>query len=128
MSERTLNPDIKEINIGIKEVHPIKIYPLSIQDQFDITNRLVDVISQFGDQTNFESNEDALKFLQEIITDNLSVILEYVTTEDDRPTFRDLTNNQCYEIAEVIFQVNYEAFVKNSQNLIERVMELLPKQ
>ena len=126
MSEKTLNPDIKEVTIGIRELRNIKIYPLSVQDQFDITNRIVEVISGFSENQNFESNEQALEFLQKIISDNLGVILEYVTDDEERPTYRELTNNQCFEIASIIFQVNYEAFIKNSQDLIKRITEILP--
>lgn len=127
MTDRTLNPDIKEVHIGIKELSPIKIYPLSVQDQFEITNRIVDVISSMSDGVNLESNEESLAFIQKVISENLGVILEYVTDDDQRPSFDRLTNNQCYEIAEIIFNVNYEAFIKNSQNLIERITSLLPK-
>lgn len=127
MAERTLNPDIKEVSIGIKELTPIKIYPLSIHDQFDITNRLVGIITDMSTGQKFTDNETALSFLQRVISDNLDVILQYVTDEEERPDYSMLTNNQCYEIVEVIFQVNYEGFIKNFQNLIGRGMKLIPQ-
>ncbi len=127
---KKLNPEIKEVEIGVRELRTIKIFPLSAKDQFDLTSRLVDVLSKMSEEFSTEnvSNEEALIFIQTIISDNLEIILEYVVDEEQRPTFNELTNNQLYTIAETIFEVNYEGFLKNFQSLFKRAKSLIQAQ
>jgi len=123
---RTLNPDIKNINVGIKELREVKIYPLSMTDQFQLTEDLAQVISEMGSGVDFNSitNEDALQFMKKLLSENLIKILAYVTTEEERPTLDELTNNQFYEIANILFEVNYEGLLKNFKDLIMRAQGL----
>jgi len=128
MSEKRLNPDIKKIDIGTRGLTTITIYPLSAKDQFDLTNRLVNTITALSEKDDFAqmTNEQALEFVQALIKDNLEVILEYTVDENERPTFDQLTNNQIYQIVAVIFEVNYEGFIKNFRDLFKRAAQLIP--
>lgn len=121
-----VNPEIKEVMVGIRELKPIKIYPLSAKDQFDLSNKLIHVLNEMGTELGVDnlSNEVALAFFQKVISENLELILEYVVDENERPAFDQLTNNQLYNIAEVIFTVNYEGFLKNSLQLVQRAKKL----
>lgn len=123
---RTLNPDIKNINVGIKELREVKIYPLSMTDQFQLTEDLAQVINEMGSGVDFSTitNEDALQFMKKLLSENLMKILTYVTTEEERPTLDELTNNQFYEIANILFEVNYEGLLKNFKDLIMRAQGL----
>jgi len=123
---RTLNPDIKEVNVGIKEIRKVKIYPLSMTDQFKLTESLSQVINEMSSGMDLSNlaNEEVLEFMQRILSENLIQVLEYVTTEEDRPTLDELTNNQFYEIANVLFEVNFEGLIKNFMNLFERAKSL----
>lgn len=122
MSEKRLNPDINKVDIGVRELTTITIYPLSAKDQFDLTSRLVNTITVLAEKDDFAqmTNEKALEFVQTAIKENLEVILEYVVDEEERPTMDKLTNNQIYTIVAIIFEVNYEGFIKNFKNLFER--------
>lgn len=127
--ERKLNPEIKTIDVGTRQLRSVHVYPLSVGDQLDITDRLMNTITSLSEgKSSFESNEEAIEFLRKIITENLGTILEYVTDDGERPTFNEMTNNQFYQIANIIFEVNYEAFVKNCLSLIERAKEILNQQ
>lgn len=127
---RKLNPEIKEVDVGTKELRTIKIYPLSANDQFELSKQIINAITEFSESTDFTqmSNDEALAFVQRLIFDNLSVILEYVVTKEERPTFDELTNNQIFEISDIVFKVNYEGFIKNFKNLFERAMGLIANQ
>ena len=116
------NKKIKKVEVGIRELRSVYVYPLSMQDQFDLIDRLAEVIEQFGSGFDKESitNEKALEMMQSLIKDNLMVILEYVTDEDERPSLKELTNDQFYEFAEIVFQVNFEDAIKNFKNLFQR--------
>ncbi len=123
-----LNPDIKKVDVGIRELKTITIYPLSAHDQFDLTNRIVSVITDLSEKGELATltNEEAVNFIQTVIRDNLQIILEYVVDEEERPSFDELTNNQIYTIVSTIFEVNYEGFLKNFKDLFKRAAELVP--
>ncbi len=127
-TEKKLNPDIKKVDVGVRELKTITIYPLSATDQFDLTNRIVSVITELSQKEELSSmsNEQAVEFIQTIIRDNLQVILEYVVDESERPSFEELTNNQIYTIVSNIFEVNYEGFLKNFKDLFKRAATLIP--
>jgi len=122
-----LNPDIKEIFVGIRQLRKIYIYPLSMQDQFDLVEKLADAINTLGEGFDFNqlTNEEAIEFFRKLLTDNITTILEYVTDEDERPSFNQLTNNQLFQIVETIFSVNFEGILKNSMDLFQRFQKAL---
>ncbi len=121
--KRQMNPDIKVLNIGVKQLRSVHFYPLSMSDQFKLTETLANVINDMGNNIdmNNASIMEALSFVRDVISQNLETILTYVTTEEERPSIDEITNNQFYEIVDAIFTVNYEGILKNSSNLIERV-------
>ncbi len=43
--QRKINPQIMEIEIGIREMRKIKIYPLSMSDQLGLTNMISTAIA-----------------------------------------------------------------------------------
>lgn len=124
-----IKPEIREITVGIKEPRTITIYPLSMQDQFDLIDTLQGTINEIAQTYNFDDlkNEEALAFLQTVITKNLSMVLEYVTTDKERPTFKELTNNQFFEIVNIVFEVNYEGVIKNSKDLFQKITKMIKK-
>lgn len=127
--ENSLNPDIREIYVGVKHLRKIHIYPLSISDQEKLTNLIVTFADKFQNvDWNNVTNDEALDVLKKIITDNLKKILEYVTDEDERPDLNEMTNNQFYEIVNAIFEVNYEGLVKNMKDLFSRMKNLMVQQ
>lgn len=119
-------PDVKEVTIGTREPRKVTIYPLSMYDQLQIIDRISDVIESIQDVTE-DNVKDNIGLLKTVIFDNLEVILEYITDEADRPSLKELTNNQFYEIAETVFVVNFEGFLKNFKALLERASKTLPK-
>lgn len=127
--KESIKPEIREITVGIKEPRTITIYPLSMQDQFDLIDTLQGTINEIAQSYNFDDlkNEEALAFLQTVITKNLSMVLEYVTTDKERPTFSELTNNQFFEIVNIVFEVNYEGVIKNSKDLFQKITKMLKK-
>lgn len=127
-----LNPDIKQIHVGIKELRKVHIYPLSMNDQLTLVDELSDAIEKLGNnkeedstEVRFKSTEEALEFLKTLITENLEHVLTFVTDEDERPKANEITNNQLFEIVDAIFVVNFEGMVKNFKNLFDRAKNLM---
>jgi hypothetical protein len=128
-----LNPEIKVVQVGVREIKPVHIYPLSMKDHMDLFDMLGKTILTLGESYDFQNLGDeesigvAVKFIQEIIMENLVKILEFVTDESERPTLDELTNNQFMEIANNVFEVNYEGFVKNLKNLTQKIRGMMPE-
>lgn len=119
MSE--LNPKIREVKIGTRTLRPLTIYPLSMSNQFDLTEIVVAAIVKFSDA----EKETLVVEMVAMIKENLKKILGYVSDEKPEDVFDELTNAQALEIATVIYQVNYESEIKNVQDLIKTVKQSL---
>jgi len=128
MSDQRLNPQIKTIDVGVRHLRSVKVYPLSVSDQFSLTEKLAGSINEIvGTDLRGMSEVDAVKNIQAIINTNLGIILGYVCDEEDSPRMEELTNQQLSEIVNVIFEVNYEGLIKNLKDLFERGRALFPK-
>jgi len=128
-SEKNLIPEIKKVTVGIREPREVTIYPLSMYDQLQIMDRLTDLFEGLDDVRDLElSNvKNSLGYLKTVIFDNMELLLEYITDENERPTLSELTNNQFYAIAEIVFTVNFEGLIKNFTALAERASGLIKK-
>ena len=124
---KRLNPDIKEVKIGVRRLRTIKVYPLSAADQF----KLSDIITK-GLQTFLASEGEVdiafVSVMMGLIRENIGTVLELVTDEKDRGKniLEDLTNNQIVEIADIIYEVNYMALQKKVTSLLEKLAPNLP--
>lgn len=128
MSDQNLNPQIKSIQVGVRHTRELKIYPLSVKDQFELTKEIVDSVNEIV--ATFDGLKDeiqAVSALSEIISKNLTKILKYVCDSDQIPTMEELTNAQLGEIAVIVFEVNYEGLIKNFKDLFKRGKDLFPK-
>jgi len=124
--QKKINPQITEIEIGIREMRKIKIYPLSMSDQLKLTGLMsTAVAAQFAKE---EGGDMALvAFIVELVKENLGRILTMVTGEDDK-LLEEVSNLQAAAISEVVYEMNYGIVVKNFKSLFEKVMTLFPSE
>ena len=133
MSEdnRTINPDAEKVQVGIKTLREITIYPLSISDQMKLTDKFSEAIEQFSQfDRETMSNEDAINFIKNFLSQNLPEFMEFVVDPDETtvPTLDEVTNKQLGIIADVVFRINYEELIKNAKDLFKRVKEAMGTQ
>ncbi len=155
MPEKTeaekLNPNsqVADVEIGIRNLRSIKIYPLSIADEIEVSDLVSQAVGaamslNLGD----ESDASLMQFIaaiMEIIKNNLGRILTLVVDEHDFPRqsfprkllakvlsrkvdngsvlLKEMSNDQAVAIAEVIYKVNFEVPAKNVQSLFEKIKE-----
>jgi len=128
MSENTdqrLNPQIAEVEIGVRNLRNITVYPLSMADQL----KLADIISKaLADQFKDGTGNDltVIAFITNLVKDNLGRILGMVTDEDGNKLLEELTNLQTATIAEQIYEVNFGVVAKNFKSLFEKLGILFP--
>lgn len=125
-----LNPKRKEFEIGKREIRTIEILPVSIADQFKLSDLINEGIQAF---TKLQESSDDKAFIAkilDIVRKNLDRILELVV--EDKPSdskslkfwkkrtiLDDITNEQAFEIAQIIYEMNYAVLLKKVKDLLE---------
>ena len=135
-----LNPQITTTEIGIKSLREVTIFPLSLADQTKTARimakafqEVMEKLSSFeGDEDNPGdenlasmakqlSDVDVMEFIASAIQENLDIILGLVVDSSEKISMEELTNDQFYNLVEIIYEVNYEATSKNFMALLKRV-------
>lgn len=121
MSNQKLNPQIRTVHIGVKELRQIKIYPLSMADQLKMVDLIKNIISSITESPEVdETNEFAVaQILINQIEQNLPELLKYVT--DEEVSLTELTNFQFTEIVGHVYKDNFEDASKNVKSLVEKM-------
>ena len=124
-TDADLNPQITEVQIGIKKLRTIKIYPLSFGDELETTDLITEALQAFYVK---DQQEDAVfvGFILNLIKKNLSKILGMATDEDGEKLLREISNVQAVEIAKIIYETNFDSPLKNLKSLTEKVKSILP--
>lgn len=123
--EKKLNPEIKEVLYGKKELKQLILYPLSISDQFKVTDMITEIVQQLvegqksGQTTDYAFMTAAISALQKNIDKVLSIVAD-ISVEETTKIVDVLTNTQLVNIVDVIWTVNYEPALKKGKSLFER--------
>jgi signal recognition particle GTPase len=144
----TLNPQITEVEVGVKTLREVTIYPLSLADQGKMAKTLSTVfqrvmeslshLSEAPEESDglagtFEqvaaqlSNIDIAESIVNIIQENLEAVLKLVVDDEEQISTEELTNEQFYRLVEIIYEVNYEKTTKNFLALIKRARNEIPE-
>lgn len=121
-----LNPQIKDVEIGIRNLRSIKIYPLSVSDQLTATNLVTSALQVFMTNKDVKNNDLLfVAFMLEQIRTNASEILKMVLDETESPeaVLKEMSNEQMMVIVRAIYEVNYESLSKNVKSLLEKKKE-----
>jgi hypothetical protein len=145
----SINPQITTISVGTRSLRDITIYPLSLADQGKLTKILSGVfqsvmgaLSAMGDESEeledlkgtdkiTETIESVAKQLSNInivetivglIQENLEIVLGLMVDPHEKITMEELTNEQFYNLVEIIYEVNYEGGSKNFPALWKRAL------
>jgi len=140
-----LNPQICTIEIGIRSLREVQIFPLSLADQTKTARilakafqEIMEKLSSFGgdgenpgedslsSMAKQLSDIDVMEFIASAIQENLEIILELVVDKEEMLSMEELTNEQFYNLVEIIYEVNYEATSKNFMALLKRVRGAVP--
>lgn len=126
-SMEKINPQISEIEVGIRKMRKIKIYPLSVCDQLQASKVVTEIISHFVAMKETTGINDTVVFalFLEKFRDNASDILKLVIDdhEDSEALLKDISNVQMIELVKIIYQVNFEPLLKNVKSLSEKLKE-----
>ena len=123
-----LNPPIMEVQIGIRELRTVKIYPLSIYDQLQMTDLLVlafqEIVASLDGKDLDKDSASNIQFVEkilEVLKTNIDKFLELSTDIKENVTTKEITNDQFLDIANIIYEVNYSNFSKNLKDLTNKM-------
>jgi len=135
---KTINPQITDVDVGIRTLRKIKIYPLAVGDQLKMTQLIEEALKAFFkvEEGSEESLNVFMGFVIDLIKKNLEAILKLVALDesDDSDLFSEISNMQMSEIAKEIYIANFSEPSKNvmslfegSQSLLERLLQLFAR-
>lgn len=120
--EKKLNPQIVDVEIGIRNLRKIRVYPLSMADQMKMT----DIIVNAAMTAMKQGNDMAIPaFILKLLQDNVGKVIAMATDEPEpEEVLSEISNLQAIEIAEALFDVNYGAVAKNFKSLSGKMKEM----
>ncbi|MFA5394420.1 MAG: hypothetical protein WC346_00190 [Methanogenium sp.] len=122
---KRINPDIRKIEYGKKDLKELTLYPLSIGDQFKVTNIITEVVqtlvagSASGQLNDLAFMTAVIQALEKNIGEVLVLIAE-ISPEEAEEIINSLTNIQLMSIVESVWDVDYEPALKKGKDLFER--------
>lgn len=122
-----MNPMIRRVNVGTRELKEVKIYPLSIKDQTNLVEFFMGGIEEVFEKFREGSmtNQQVFGFIAETIVAKIPEFLEYVTDKDDKVDVDTMTNFQLSEIIKIVYEDNFENPGKNVENLVGKLKGML---
>jgi hypothetical protein len=123
MADQKLNPQIRKVQIGVRELKEITIYPLSIADQMKMVDILKNVFDEIFKMLETDDQTVAIaNVVIEQVKANLPELLKYVT--DETVELEDMTNFQFTTIVGHVYKDNFEDAGKNVSNLVGAMKNL----
>jgi len=117
-----INPEIADIDVGVRYLRKVTFYPLSAGHQLKLTSIIESV---FKEMVAIEAgNEDStvvfFKKVLEIIEENIGKIIGFICDEEPEKLLDDMTNSQLVNVVSYVYKTNYEGPLKNLLSLFQR--------
>lgn len=116
-----LIPQPKKIVIGTKQVKEYELYPLSIKDQRQITDLIIEIIKMLITIEKGDNNIILMGRLADAITTKVPEILS-VALGIEKAEAEEATNDQVFYIVNIILDDNYKDIQKKIAGVAEKVM------
>lgn len=122
-----LNPEIRKVKIGRKDLREITLYPLSLADERKLAKLIGDTAGIFFNQDD-QSPMSFVAFATEAISENLPRFLAFVADDEEnhKALMKDITNAQLAEIASAVYDANFGVIPKNLGSLKEMMKGMFP--
>lgn len=121
-NKNSMNPDITTVQVGIRKLKEITIYPLSIASQLSATEIIGEVMNKVSSFDKLDDNAVIQEFLN-ILKKNIKKLLSFVI--DEELDLAELTNPQLERIIGIVYECNFKDVIKNSKDLMGKMKPLL---
>ena len=121
-----VNPQVKDAYLGIRSLRKIKIYPLSVADQLELTDMIAEAVGAFFKLDAEGKVEEGppmefVVFILGMIKENIGEIVTKVTGEEDSDAIlSDMTNDQMSDIIGIVYVENFERPLKKVVDLFQK--------
>lgn len=130
--EQNLNPQIRSVEIGVRDLRKISIFPMSMSDQAKFTDLLQEALTAFFEQApggnlTEENLIPLFASLGKLVQKNSQEFIKIVTDKeqvDPEKFYGEITNTQMSVIIEHIIRDNYEEPSKNALSLFQTIKSL----
>lgn len=126
------NPRIREVEVGIRDLKKIKVFPLAIGDELAVSDLISETLTQFFSQKVDDINKKVIDFFIGTVTSNLLKVLDFITDEDNlksagyengiKDLIKDLDNDQLVDMFEIVYKNNFERIVKNLKGSLRMIL------
>jgi len=139
-----VNPKCRKIEIGVRTIREITIWPLSLADEITFTEKIIGIMQKYDDvakpslpeipegtlpediDTLFSDPENTelaiAEYIVNAIKSNLIELLSYVT--DEEVTLNYLDNDQFMEICDEIYEMNFAGAVGKGLRLLTKIKNI----
>jgi hypothetical protein len=119
---RLMNPRVRDVEVGIRTLRKIKLFPLSAADQFSLSDSVSEGIAIFVKESGDGNFTPAVvSKLVDLFRTKLPVLLKLIFP-DEQPAklLKELDNYQIASIAEQVFMDNYGEPAKKLASLFRK--------
>jgi len=103
-----LNPEIPEVEIGIRNLRKVKIYPLSLADELTLKGTISGVLSELISMDKNPNDLTILNFVINAVAENIGKIVPMIMEGETEEVLKEITNYQALEIAGHVYKQNFE--------------------
>lgn len=126
-----LNPDVRELTIGVRELRKVTMYPLSVRDQLNTTSIVVGAVSTFFrayDNVDAVPETDFAMFISQLVSGNMDPVIRMVLADEspDKDVLAEMTNRQLEEFVKAVYEVNYSFLSNLFKMAMEKMRQVLP--
>ena len=139
--EGKMNPDIAHVEVGIRYLKELTVYPLAAAFQLEfaekISKLLVDLFStRLSDLTEGEISQRLAETFLTVFRNNVSEVLEHAIDPEEMgengwtdvsELLKDMSTKQFVEVGEIIYANNYEDLVGKVTGFLKDKMVDLPE-
>jgi len=125
LMSQSMNPRVRVLEVGIRTIRKIKIYPLSVSDQFDLSDSITEGIQIYAKEAGENLTPESVSKMIDLIRKKLPDILKLIVLDEKNPKalLKELDNYQLAEIAQIVFEDNYGEPVKKLVSLFRPGMQ-----
>ena len=105
--EKLLNPEVRALFLGVKDVETIQVYPLTYNDQKSIGNKVVASVKKIAAETEGTTELDYLGQVTKVLESNVPLLIAKCTDKTKKEFMEKVTAGQLVEFITTVMEVNF---------------------
>jgi len=121
-AEQKLNPQIAELEVGVRNLRTIRIYPFAVASETKATELISETVNTIAGLTEeqFQDLTVMVSLFIETFQKHAGAIIGMSTDEDEK-LLENITNDQLIAFGKILYDQNFKQISKNLPDLWRRV-------